>query len=219
MLIHQGIYLPDGEDHLTGWMDKAGEIVDGRGSYQIKKLRAAISYCAQFRTAVDVGAHAGMWSMQLAKSFARVESFEPVAAHRECFIANVPNAEKDAMQSVYLHACALGNHEGMIAIKTESTSSGDSRVNGDGDIPLHRLDSFDLQDVDFIKLDCEGYELYALRGAEETIKRCMPVIIVEQKPGHAQRYGLDETGAVDYLKTLGYRLAKEMAGDFIMVPA
>lgn len=216
---HQGIWLPDGETHLTEWMSKAGELIDGKGTYQIKKLRKAVSYCKQFRTAIDVGAHCGMWSMQLAKRFQRVEAFEPVAAHRACFLRNVPNAEQDAMQHVWLHACALGDHEGHVDIHTEPTSSGDSYVQGEGPIALCTLDSFNITDVDFIKLDCEGYELFALRGGEETIKKYKPVVIVEQKPGKAQKFGLGEVDAVRYLQLLGYKQAEEISGDYIMVPA
>jgi hypothetical protein len=101
-------------------------------------------------------------------------------------------------------------------METAPSSSGDTRVAGEGDIPLERLDTFKLEDVDFIKLDCEGYELFALRGAEETLKRCRPCVIVEQKPGRGQRFGLAERGAVDYLQRLGAKLRKEMSGDFIL---
>lgn len=199
-------------------MDKAGEVVDGRGSYQIAKLRKALSYCKSFRNAVDVGAHVGMWTMQMAKRFDHVYSFEPVAAHRECFAKNVTEP------NVTLEACALGERYGMVGIVSAPTSSGDSHVavgNGrdDGDIQLVPLDHFALMDVDFIKLDCEGYELFALRGGEATILRDKPVIIVEQKPGKAQKFGLPETGAVTYLQSLGYRQAECLSGDYIMVPA
>lgn len=216
MIQHQGIWLPDGETHLTEWMTRNGEIVDGKGTYQIKKLRAALSYCRAFRTAVDVGAHVGMWSMQLAKRFEVVFSFEPVEAHRACFMLNL--SRELAQYAVTLQPCALGDHEGSVCIETAPTSSGDSRVGGDGDIPLRTLDSFEVPDVDFIKLDCEGYELYALKGGEKTIRRDLPTIIVEQKPGRGQRFGLPERGAVEWLETLGYRCVQEMSGDFIMVP-
>lgn len=212
MIQHQGVWLPDGETHLPAWMDRAGEIVDGRGTYQIKKLRAAVSYCQHFRIAVDVGGHCGLWSMQLVKRFGHVHAFEPVRAHRECFTLNV-----EAF-NVTLHPVALGESEGSVSIQTAPTSSGDSWVSGPGSIPMQTLDSFDLQDVDFMKLDTEGHELPILRGAAETIDRCRPVVIVEQKKGHAQRFGLPETGAVDYLRGLGYRLAQETSGDYILVP-
>lgn len=214
MILHQGIWLPDGETHLTKWMDKAGEIVDGKGTYQIKKLRAALARCRSFRTAVDVGAHCGMWSMQLAKRFNRVEAFEPVPEHRACFDRNL-GVFVD--RTAFLHACALGDHEGLVRIDTAPTSSGDSKVGGDGDIRLCTLDSFNLRDVDFIKLDCEGYEYFALKGGEETIKRDRPTIIVEQKPGRGQQFGLTETAAVDWLESLGYVRSEVMSGDYIMV--
>lgn len=213
----QGIWFPDHETHLQQWMQNAGEIVDGKGTYQIKKLRTAVGLCKQRRTAVDIGGHVGLWSMQLMKMFREVHAFEPVAAHRECFEKNVLHADASDVH-LYLHAVALGEKEGSVSIHTTTTSSGDSWVKGDGDIPMITLDSLALDEVDFMKLDCEGYELFALRGGVETIKRCKPVIIVEQKPGRAQKFGLPETGAVTFLQGLGYKLVKEMSGDYLMVP-
>jgi FkbM family methyltransferase len=217
MIEHQGVWLPDGEEHFIDWMTKNGEIVDGRGTYQIKKLRAAMEHVRQFRTAVDVGAHCGLWSMQLAKRFKNVHAFEPVADHRDCFKRNVFGLGNVDLPAVYLHACALGENDGSVKMHSPPTSSGGTTVAGDGDIPLRRMDEFNLTDVDFIKLDCEGYELFALKGGEQTILRDKPTICVEQKPGKAQQFGLPQRGAVDYLLGLGYRLAREYSGDFIMV--
>lgn len=213
MILHQGVYLPEGEIHMVDWMTKSGEIVDGRGTYQIKKLRAAVALCQDFRTAVDIGAHVGLWSMQLEKMFDHVVAFEPVEEHRDCFHKNLYGKD------ITLHPCALGAHDGLVKMVTpEANSSGSTMIRGDGDIPLRRLDDFELMDVDFIKLDCEGYELFALQGGAETICRDMPTIIVEQKPGRAQRFGLPETGAVTFLEGLGYHCNRNMSGDFIMLP-
>lgn len=211
MILHQGVYLPDGEKHLVDWMSRAGEIVDGKGSYQIKKFRAAMDHCERFRVAVDIGGHVGTWSMQLAKQFTYVHAFEPLLAHRQCFHMNVESP------NVRMYAFALGERDGCVNIRSTPTSSGDSWIDGHGDIPMRRLDEFAIHDVDFIKLDCEGYELFALRGGEETIKRDRPTICVEQKPGRAQKYGLPETGAVTYLESLGYELAEVLSGDYILV--
>lgn len=216
-VLHQGVYLPHGEQHMVEWMTRSGEMVDGKGTYQIRKLRKALSFCTSLRTAVDVGAHVGLWSMQLANRFTSVHAFEPVPEHQDCFLQNMA----DAPNEVVLHPFALGEHEGRVSMITpEANSSGSTMIapNGGGDIEMRTLDSFELIGVDFMKLDCEGYELHALRGGEATIKRDMPVIIVEQKKGRAQRFGLPETGAVDYLKGLGYSLASVMSGDYILVP-
>lgn len=207
----RGLWLPEHEQHLIEWMQQRNEIVAGKPTYQHHKLQAALGYCTQFRAAIDVGAHCGLWSMHLARRFAWLHAFEPVALHRACFEQNVPRGP-----SVLLYPYALGEADGTVGIHTSNSSSGDSWVDGAGDIPLKRLDDFDLQDIDFIKLDCEGYELFALRGAEETLKRCRPVVCVEQKPGRAQKFGLAETAAVDYLQSLGATLRKVMSGDYIL---
>lgn len=226
-----GWKFPDHELHLIEWMKRVNDLKDGRLRYQGKKQDAAISWCTEFRTAIDVGAHVGLWSYYLARQFTTLHSFEPVAAHRECFGQNlgmdvtvgadglifshlVRGGGHDCL--VDLHACALGERDASIAISTETGSSGNSFVSGAGDIPLRRLDDLHLEDVDFIKLDCEGGELPALRGGEETLKRCRPCIIVEQKPGRAQKFGLEETGAVDYLRGLGAYLRTAISGDYIL---
>jgi FkbM family methyltransferase len=210
MFFADGWVFPDGESHLVDWLAKNRYMLNGRNAYQAKKQVAALTLCKSFRTAVDVGAHVGLWSFNLAHRFRVVHGFEPITTHRECFAKNVD------MPNVHLHPFALGEHSTTVGMYTAPTSSGDSYVMGTGNIEMRRLDEFDLQDVDFIKLDTEGYELYALRGGEETLKRCKPVICVEQKPGKAQQFGLKETGAVTYLQRLGAQLRLTMSGDFFL---
>ncbi len=82
---------------------------------------------------------------------------------------------------------------------------------------MHTLDSFELKDVDFIKIDTEGYELYVVKGAEETIKRCKPTMIVEQK-GHGMKYfGFGKEEGVELLESWGMKRVANMSGDIIMV--
>lgn len=214
-----GWWLPANETHLIEWMrnPKGAMKLNGKAAYQGKKQIAYTNLCKQFRTAVDVGAHVGLHSFNLAKKFDRVEAFEPVSLHRQCFIKNVNSGDRTA--DVVLHEIALGEKDGMVSMRTAATSSGDTTVSGDGDIPMRRLDDVlaDCNDCDLMKLDCEGYELYVLRGAEQLIRRCKPVICVEQKPKHGAAFGISDTAAIDYLKTLGYRVVQELSGDYLMV--
>jgi hypothetical protein len=57
--------------------------------------------------------------------------------------------------------------------------------------------------VDFIKLDLEGYEYRALLGAAETLERCRPIVMFEEK-GKGEDAELKR--AHDYLLSLGARL-------------
>lgn len=218
MKLAHGWYWPDHEVHLIDWVaENGGLVLNGRKSYQGAKQLLALRHCRSFHTAIDVGAHIGLWSFNLAQRFEMVHAFEPVAEHRECFAKNVRAEE------VVLHDCALGLEEGHVRMVVTDGSSGDSKVLvGDwpGDVvEMHTLDSFGIRNVDFIKVDCEGYEENVLRGAEQTILEWKPTIIVEQKREMASRFGLQPLGAVEYLKGLGYKQVAEHGGDFVMVPA
>ncbi|MFD0854704.1 FkbM family methyltransferase, partial [Actinomadura adrarensis] len=48
------------------------------------------------------------------------------------------------------------------------------------------VDSLKLTDVRFIKLDIEGHELNALRGAADTIERDRPTLLIEVEERHGQ---------------------------------
>ena len=211
--IWQSWWLPAGETHLIRWMElKQQRDSEGRICYQKHKLDAALKMVRDFRSAVDVGAHCGLWSRHLVRAFKSVHAFEPVELHRRAFGLNV-NGDK-----VTLYPYALGEADDLISMKSDPASSGDSVVAGPGNIPMRRMDDVlsDVSDVDFMKLDCEGYELHALRGGEELLKRCRPVVCVEQKPGKAQSFGLTEIGAVEYLQSLGAKVRMEIGGDFLL---
>lgn len=217
-----GVWLPDHEQHLVEWMmnPKNKKLVDGKLAYQWTKQCMAMEHVRNWRTAIDIGAHCGLWSMHLAKRFQALHAFEPVEEHRACWVENMRENVEAAVavgreRAFLIYPYALGEKEGSVRIETRHTSSGDSFVAGEGDIPMKRLDDFDFSDVDFMKLDCEGYELFILRGAEETIKRWQPTIIVEQKPNRAVNFGLPQTGAVEYLKSLGATLRAERSGDYV----
>lgn len=212
MFQHQGIWLPDGEKHFPEWMTKNGEIVDGKGTYQIRKLREALTVVRQFRVAVDCGAHIGTWAMHLAKRFREVEAFEPMAPFRACFEKNVTH------ENVCLHRYPLGDADRNVNMAYNPADSGDTHVSGSGDMKMRTLDSFEFEEVDFIKVDVEGYEDKVLLGAMDTIERCRPVIIVEQKAKKlGVNFGISGTPAVDLLQSIGMRIHRVMSGDYIMV--
>ena len=202
-----GLWLPDHETHLQKFA-ALGE--PGRWTYQKNKLDCAMQYVTNFRVAIDVGGHCGLWSKELVELFEKVIAFEPIEEHRECFVKNV-------VGNYELMPVALGDEPKKVAMHTTPGSSGDSWVTGKGDIPMKTLDNYAFENVDFMKMDCEGYELFVLRGAEKTIERCHPVVIVEQKPNRPKNFGLHKTGAVKWLTDRGYELKDVISGDYILV--
>jgi FkbM family methyltransferase len=199
----RGVWLPDHEEHLLMFATHDG------WSYQKHKLDEAMKHCSERGLAIDIGGHCGLWSKHLVNLFDDVVAFEPVAAHRECYVKNVKG------DNYTLHPIALGAKEGKVSIHSTQGSSGDSWVDGVGDIEMRTLDSFNLK-PDFIKIDTEGYEFNILRGGEMTVKEFKPTIIVEQKPNKGSNFGLTDTAAVDLLRSWGYTPRRVISGDYIM---
>jgi FkbM family methyltransferase len=216
----RGWKFPDGETHLIGWMNTVNDVRHGRPTYQAAKYDEALSHCRKRRRVLDVGANIGLWSWLMAHDFDRLEAFEPVSHFAECWLANVaptPRAE------LGLNVMALGAAPGRVSMVNMTPGScGDTTVDigqgGEtlGEVEMRTLDSFGFEDVDLIKCDNEGFELFVMQGAVETLKRCRPVVIVEQKPGHGAAFGLSDTAAVAFLESLGMRLQRVMSGDYIL---
>ena len=62
--------------------------------------------------------------------------------------------------------------------------------------------------VGVIQLDVEGYEKPALLGAFQTIKRCLPLIIVETLP--------DKPWMVQHLEPLGYSVIDKVHNNYVL---
>lgn len=224
-----GVWIPARDEFLAKKLEGSPKFPHDpeRGTYQVRKLFRAMSLVANFRHAVDVGAHVGLWSMQMARYFRRVTAFEPVPHHQECFMRNMRGGLVGS--GIYLVGLALGDRDGDVSMVEGLTTSLKTRVSGlparsVGRLPtkparVTTLDSRELTDVDLLKIDVEGYEWHVVQGAGETIKRCRPVVVVEQKPGVSMRYyGIPDTAAVQALVDLNYRMDSNMNGDYVMVP-
>ena len=187
----RGIWLPEAEDHLIPFIENGPEFA-GAGTYQLPKFQAAFPYIKNFRHAVDIGAHVGLWSRVLARCFARLTAFEPIEKHRLCFQENV---RPGAGCEIELHPCALAGEEEILRFAIAPDNTGGTHVKKEDNeagpqVVARTLDSFALSQMDFLKLDCEGYEYFILKGGEQTIRRERPCIVVEQKPGKGSMYGL-----------------------------
>jgi FkbM family methyltransferase len=211
-MVH-GIALPDGDTHFPAHLAK-GPLFDGKGTYQLHKLKPAVEVCTRNRLAVDVGAHVGLWTRVLARMFDEVIAFEPVPEHIECFRKNTEH-----LSNVKLYPWAVGSRgNGGITIATVPGNSGNAHANVGGGpyVKCCQLDTMNLPPVDFLKIDVEGYELFVIEGGRDLIRRDKPVIVCEQKPGNAERYGLGQTDAVTLLCTWGYKVVWEKQGDYCL---
>jgi FkbM family methyltransferase len=150
--------------------------------------------------ALDCGANVGVHTVEWAKCMERWGEVIAVEAQERIYYALAGNlALNNCFNARALHA-AVGDATGEIAIpvpdylkpssfgslelkardKTEFIGQPINYATGPKQtVRLLTIDSLALQRLDLLKLDVEGMELEALVGAEETIKRYTPAMLIE----------------------------------------
>lgn len=71
-------------------------------------------------------------------------------------------------------------------------------------VPARTIDSYNFEEVDAIKIDVEGSELYVIEGAKDTIDRCRPSVQVEIVPKQCKQYGYDPQALYDFFAQRDY---------------
>jgi len=184
-------------------------------NYQKNKLDIALGFVKNFTTAIDAGANYGIMSYNLNSKFSKIYAFEVDEPVRECLKKNV---EKFQLDNVVVCDCGLSDKEELVALNYIKNTFG-TYINKEvsGTNICKTLDSFELTEVGFIKLDCEGYEPYILKGAEHTIKKYKPVILMEEKNYSKRYYGEEGNLAVDLLLAWGYTMEVSWPKDCVMI--
>lgn len=173
-------------------------------------LRVALDYTNQRRTVIQAGGNFGVWAKRLAMLFDKVVTFEPDAENFYCLNQNCVSVD-----NIVMVAAGLSDKVATAGMVRELGNAGAHYMSGKGTIPLVTIDSFKIDDCDLIYLDIEGYETPALMGAAETIRKCKPVIAIEDKGLHI-KYGFREPS--DVLREMGYRQVAAIGRDTIWIP-
>jgi FkbM family methyltransferase len=183
--------------------------------YRGDRLEDALRHVRAFRTAVDVGAHIGAWTRELAKRFSRVVAIEPNPAAGACILENCAGSSG----RVALFEVAAGETFGRIGISREKGSISNTMTTepvGETAI-VQPIDSMPLSDIDYMKVHCNGAELLALRGARATLLACRPIVTVVIKPAIAS-FGFTERDVHDFMHTVGYGVVSTLKPYWVFGP-
>ena len=153
---------------------------------------ASIPFITTYRNAIDIGCRDGEYSRYLHKDFEHVFCFD--YRRRKLFHNNVD------LKKITHFKCALGEESKIITV-----SGGGSITTGKipkekwYDEQLYTVDQFNLSNIDYIKIDVDGFELRVLQGAVNTIIHHSPLIVFEQES--------DNNDVINFCKELGYETA------------
>jgi FkbM family methyltransferase len=155
---------------------------------------------------VTAGGNCGLYVRQYAKLFKTVYAFEPDPMNFHCMVTN------SQFENVVKMQCALGKESKMISMNTGSLDNVGAFTINDHDstaiIPMIPLDFLNLPGCDLLQLDVEGYEDNVLDGAQVTIQKYRPVLILESAGAMAQLL----------LHNMNYEYVENSVSDKIFVP-
>lgn len=203
-------YFPAEDIGTMDWYFRGWGIIDVEGVIDMIK-----PHMKQYRRVIQAGGAVGIWPLRLAQVFKNVTTFEPEPVNRECLLRNIQGFE-----NIQVTPFALGERSDIkVKMALEPKKKGHCGayyVQPGGTIQMIRIDDLNYNDVDLIFLDIEGSERNAISGAVETIKRCKPIIGIEEKGFH-RRFNGGKTPH-QLLQQLGYRpIGKPNRDDILFI--
>ncbi len=167
------------DSYIGRSLDMYGEFSPGEAALFAQLLKPGM-------TALDVGANMGAHSVLFAQKVGpqgRVISYEPQRVIYQLLSAN---AMMNGHMNIEARMAAAGSAKGEIKVPPvnygQAGNYGSLALGGyqQGEtVPVETIDSLNLQQCHFIKIDVEGMEAEAIKGAVETIRRCRPMLYVE----------------------------------------
>jgi FkbM family methyltransferase len=168
-------------------------------------------------TALDIGANIGLQSLRMSLAVGeggKVYAFEPLLHLQDKFTKNM---QLNQVTNVTLFPFALAdvNAEEDFKIDKNAWNQGtfalSDKVSGDHTqrVQIKVADELDciknLEQLDFIKIDVEGFEFKVLQGLQKTLALHKPRILFEYDSNYWLRAGTNLTECYHYLKGLNYK--------------
>ena len=173
--LKNGWFVPDDDTRVSGLLEN--DLSMDQPSYEDKYRSLIIESLPNKRTFVDVGANVGIWSLPMRLHFEKVISYEPSKQNIECIKSNIPSG-------IELREKAVADFNGEAKFHQAGKNCGDGKLCREGVksayvVPVVKLDDENLQNVDMIKIDTQGWELDVLKGMSNLINSQRPWIMIE----------------------------------------
>lgn len=192
------------------------------GRSDVPEMRFLDSFDLDGRVAVDVGAHAGNWALNLARRVGPsglVLAYEALPHYGRALSLSIRLLR---VRNIRVRAIAVGERDGKTALRWRSEDNelltgrthiqpGENASSSVAEVKMatldHDLSSQGIQpsDVGFVKIDVEGAEVQVLRGAANILRVGHPAVYLEVEPPWLERMGHSAADIFETMKYHGYR--------------
>lgn len=175
-----------------------------KGLFENNLIEWCKQFCDKNKNMLDIGAHSGTYTISLAEKCKHVYAFEP---QKQTFYALCGSVALSNMKNVTCISYGLGSTDqiGKQTLNIISADGGGSSLHINGtilqkeEIEVRTLDSFEIDNIGFIKMDVENNELQVLLNSQNTLKKSnYPKILFEMNK--------DNIELTNFLKSLNYNI-------------
>lgn len=179
-----------------------------RGLFENRLINWCVQFCRKDKNMLDIGAHSGTYTVSLAEYCNHVYAFEP---QRMTYYALCGSVALTHLTNVDCIQVGLGSVEqvGKQRLNICSLDGGGSSLHTPSElseeIEIKTLDSFQLDNIGFIKMDVEDNELQVLMSSTETLQRSnYPVILFEMNVHRPELVSFLENITYNIVRIQGY---------------
>ena len=189
----------------------------GRLDHDKNMLPIIISYIPIGGVVIDIGAFIGDHTIAYAKKVGqsgKVIAYEPSKDAFDCLRHNI----KDFKHIIGINCMALGSEKKIVPIEIVGGNNGMNFIpkgiinaNIDNEkyeskVVVKTMDDslWEIQKIDFIKIDVEGYELDVLIGGKQTINKFKPTMLIEINDATLSRQGISRNDIFAWLTENNY---------------
>jgi FkbM family methyltransferase len=171
---------------------------------------------------LDIGANQGLFAVAASNAVGpsgMVHAFEPDKDLAGCIWKTI---RKNKIHNIKVHEIALGVKSEGLKLYKNPYNSGDNRLTTKTSdsghslltVPVERLDNLsEIQKVDLVKIDVQGWELSVLQGMMDKMKNNLKAkILFEFWPHGMKIAGFDPLELIFYMIENGYTLTEESSG-------
>jgi FkbM family methyltransferase len=193
-----GVWVIANDTHFSKWVEESGRL--DHDQYVIQLLLPKIDPGIVIDAGANIGTHTIVYCNVVGSS--NVIAIEPNLECVKCLRKNVPYC--NIIEAAIGDECGRGN------LVLQDNVGASYMIDGD-DIPIIKLDTCELvllksqtKRISFIKIDIEGYEVRALKGATQLISKHRPVMWIEVNRGALLRANTCEQELLDLIESFGY---------------
>jgi len=185
------------------------------GEYERAELDMQYRLIPTSGTIIDVGANLGWYSMHIAKyhESCNVHAFEPIPRTFEFLNKNI---QLNKLTNIKTYSLGLSDQKGkldlffdpLLSVNASLQNVSESKNVQKITCAIDTLDDFcqkhNIVNIDFIKCDVEGAELFSLKGSKRILTDFQPIVFCEMLRKWAKKFNYHPNDIIDYMLELKY---------------